>query len=89
MNTIALIILKCAAGSLSHNDKSIPKVFAYDLLSAIHCSPEMSGLNENLVERLDKVYFCVQCKAVFLFRSDVIDHEEISGHQDAQTFPLN
>ena len=49
----------------------------------------MSGLNQDLVERLDKMYFCVQCKAVFLFRSDINYHGEISGHQNVRAFPLS
>jgi hypothetical protein len=40
-------------------------------------------LNSKLVEeRLDRVYiYCsAECRAAFLFRSDVDDHKEMSGH---------
>ena len=34
------------------------------------------------IERLDRVYCCMECKAVFLFSGDVIDHQEMFGHKD-------
>jgi hypothetical protein len=35
----------------------------------------------DIQERLDKVYCCTECKAAFLFMSDVADHQEIYGHR--------
>jgi len=32
-------------------------------------------------ERLDTLYLCQDCKSVFLFKSDVSDHEDIFGHK--------
>ncbi|HKU48634.1 MAG TPA: hypothetical protein VJP79_01665 [Nitrososphaera sp.] len=48
----------------------------------------MSGANQNLVEKLDKIYHCVQCRAVFLFGSDAADHAEALGHREIQTYPF-
>jgi hypothetical protein len=32
------------------------------------------------VEKLDKIYFCIECRMVFLFRSDAAaDYERMSG----------
>lgn len=31
-------------------------------------------------ERLDKLYVCGECKASFLFQSDILDHQEATGH---------
>jgi hypothetical protein len=49
----------------------------------------MSGINQKLVERLDRLYFCVQCKAVFLFQSDVEDHQQASGHREFKSVAFN
>jgi len=49
----------------------------------------MSVLNPKLeVEKLDRIYVCIRCRSVFLFKSDVEDHREMSGHGDMkmQTF---
>ena len=32
------------------------------------------------VEKLDRIYFCNECRTVFLFRSDAVDHEKAEGH---------
>jgi hypothetical protein len=32
------------------------------------------------VERLDTAYCCTLCKAVYLFASDVEDHQQATGH---------
>lgn len=46
----------------------------------------VSALNSKLtIEKLDKIYFCMQCKTVFLFKSDAEDHKEMSGHSDKKT----
>jgi len=40
------------------------------------------------VEKLDRVYCCSQCSAIFLFRSDVEDHDRIFGHKEMTVMPL-
>jgi hypothetical protein len=40
------------------------------------------------MERLDRIYVCTKCNSVFLFKSDVDDHREMSGHDDLKTEPL-
>ena len=42
-----------------------------------------------IVEKLDRVYCCGQCRAVFLFKSDVDDHKETSGHCDIKEVPFS
>lgn len=32
------------------------------------------------VEKLDKIYFCNECRTVFLFNLDASEHEKMSGH---------
>lgn len=39
-------------------------------------------------ERLDTIYRCTSCAAVFLFESDVERHRTDYGHKDMHTFPL-
>jgi hypothetical protein len=41
------------------------------------------------VEKLDKVYFCVNCRAVFLFKSDLAYHSEKFGHKEFQFTPFD
>jgi hypothetical protein len=31
-------------------------------------------------EKLDRLYVCKECKKSFLFRSDIIEHEQMTGH---------
>ena len=40
------------------------------------------------VEILDKIYFCLECKNVFLFRTDVGDHQEMYGHEMVREVPF-
>ncbi|HEX2014751.1 MAG TPA: hypothetical protein VLA68_05950 [Nitrososphaera sp.] len=40
------------------------------------------------VEEIDRLYFCAECKMVFLFKSDSIDHERISGHAKMHEMPF-
>jgi hypothetical protein len=40
------------------------------------------------VEKLDRIYVCTRCKSVFLFKSDIMDHREMSGHDDVKAMPL-
>ena len=49
----------------------------------------VSVLNPKLaVEKLDRIYYCTVCKSVFLFKSDVEDHSEISGHDGMKAQPF-
>ncbi|HKZ62273.1 MAG TPA: hypothetical protein VJZ68_07665 [Nitrososphaera sp.] len=40
------------------------------------------------IAKLDRIYYCTQLGTVFLFRSDVEDHTEMSGHDGLKTQPL-
>ena len=31
-------------------------------------------------EKLDRLYVCKECNACYLFRSDIAEHEEKTGH---------
>jgi hypothetical protein len=44
---------------------------------------------QHQVEILDKLYFCKECKAVFLFESDVEDHVMLRGHKEIGIVPFN
>jgi len=46
-------------------------------------------LNSKLMERLDRIYCCGKCKSVFLFKADVDDHKEMSGHADMSVLPFS
>jgi hypothetical protein len=48
----------------------------------------MSEADQDLVDRLDKLYFCEECRAVFLFRSDIEEHQDVTGHRKSQAFPF-
>ena len=49
----------------------------------------MLALNSKLeMEKLDRLYLCTECKSVFLFKSDVEDHKEMSGHDDVKVRPF-
>jgi len=49
----------------------------------------VSVLNPKLaIEKLDRIYFCTECKSVFLFKSDVEDHREMSGHDGMKEQPF-
>ncbi|MEW6605300.1 MAG: hypothetical protein AB1351_11525 [Thermoproteota archaeon] len=49
----------------------------------------MSAMNSKLeVEKLDRIYVCAYCKSIFLFKSDIMDHREISGHDDIEVMPF-
>jgi hypothetical protein len=41
-----------------------------------------------LQEKLDKVYICTACKACFLFQADTEDHDDLWGHGQFTTWPL-
>jgi hypothetical protein len=40
------------------------------------------------MEKFDKIYLCDRCGSVFLFKSDVEDHIEMSGHSDMKVLPF-
>lgn len=49
----------------------------------------VSSMNTKLeVEKLDRIYVCAYCKSVFLFKSDIMDHKEMSGHDDVKAMPF-
>jgi hypothetical protein len=39
-------------------------------------------------EKLDKIYYCVDCEIVFLFIDDVTDHKRSTGHEMIGQTPL-
>ncbi|MGI0023867.1 MAG: hypothetical protein ACREA4_01825 [Nitrososphaera sp.] len=42
-----------------------------------------------VVEKIDRVYFCTDCKVVYLFRSDALDHEGLTGHSEMHEIPFD
>lgn len=40
------------------------------------------------VEKLDRVYFCNECRTVFRFKSDASDHEKMAGHTQIREMPF-
>ena len=40
------------------------------------------------VEKIDRIYFCTECKMVFLFKSDASDHGSIQGHSSLKEMPF-
>jgi hypothetical protein len=40
------------------------------------------------VEKLDRIYFCNECRTVFLFKTDASDHEKATGHGQMREMPL-
>jgi hypothetical protein len=40
------------------------------------------------IEGLDRLFICQDCRAVFLFSSDVEDHKRIFQHEDMKIRPL-
>jgi hypothetical protein len=47
--------------------------------------PSEAGVTE---EKLDRIYFCTECKTVFLFKLDASDHKKISGHSQLRNMPF-
>ncbi len=45
--------------------------------------------SEVTIEKLDRIYFCAECKMVFLFRTDVHEHEKLTGHAKAREMPFD
>lgn len=42
----------------------------------------LPGVAGVAADKLDKIYFCNECRNVFLFNTDVSDHEKMSGHTE-------
>lgn len=40
------------------------------------------------IEKIDRLFYCTECKVVFLFKSDAIDHETASGHPRMHEIPF-
>jgi hypothetical protein len=40
------------------------------------------------VEKLDRIFFCAECKTVFLFKADASDHEKASCHAQMREMPF-
>jgi len=40
------------------------------------------------VEKLDRIYFCAECKTVFLFKLDASDHEKALSHTQLCEMPF-
>lgn len=40
------------------------------------------------VEKLDRIYFCNECRTVFLFKLDASDHEKMTGHAQIREMPF-
>jgi hypothetical protein len=57
--------------------------YASDLVVLV--ATRLSGSN---TEKLDRVYVCAQCKAIFLFKSDVQDHNAKSCHEEYMEWEL-
>lgn len=53
-------------------------------MKAISMLPSGVGVT---VEKLDKIYFSIECRMVFLFKSDAaVDYERMSGHKELREF---
>ena len=40
------------------------------------------------VEKIDRIYFCTECRMVFLFKSDADDHGQLQGHSNLNEMPF-
>jgi hypothetical protein len=40
------------------------------------------------VEKIDKIYFCAECRMVFLFKSDADEHQDVNGHEGVREMPF-
>jgi len=47
--------------------------------------PSHAGLT---VEKIDRLYFCSECKVVFLFKSDALEHQSILNHPKMHEMPF-
>ncbi|OLC23227.1 MAG: hypothetical protein AUJ08_02350 [Thaumarchaeota archaeon 13_1_40CM_3_50_5] len=55
------------------------------MLKSSNILPPGTGVT---VEKLDRIYSCAECKAVFFFKLDASDHEKESGHTKLREMPL-
>jgi hypothetical protein len=57
---------------------------------AIMCAQVMEETRQQRMsaEILDRLYFCVNCKSVFLFQADLTDHQEMYGHEKYSEVPF-
>jgi hypothetical protein len=46
------------------------------------------GFGSECSEKLDRIYVCKECKAIFLFRADVELHVNASHHAKMDELPL-
>ena len=54
----------------------------------LHCRM-MSPGGEMTVEKIDRIYFCAECRMVFLFKSDADDHGHLKGHSSLREMPFD
>jgi hypothetical protein len=40
------------------------------------------------VEKIDRIYFCAECRMVYLFKSDADDHQTETGHAGLREMPF-
>lgn len=41
------------------------------------------------IEKIEKIYFCNECRTVFLFKLDASDHEKMTGHGQMREMPFD
>lgn len=44
---------------------------------------------EVTVEKTDKIFFCKECRTVFLFQLDASEHSEMTGHMQMREMPFD
>jgi hypothetical protein len=49
----------------------------------------MSSAAGTTVEKIDRLYYCSECRMVFLFKSDATDHQDKEGHQNLKEMPFD
>jgi hypothetical protein len=55
------------------------------MVKSSNMMPSGSGVT---VQKLDRIYFCAECKTVFLFKLDASDNEKASGHTQLRHTPF-
>ncbi len=60
----------------------------YSFIARWQCRMTPSGTGV-LVEKIDRIYFCIDCKVVYLFGSDALDHERLTGHAEMHEIPFD
>lgn len=72
--------------------ESIKSVGVSELVRKPLSMPQLLGIAAKHVrsndEILDRIYCCMQCKAGFLFPTDVQDHKDMFGHLEFGEVPL-